>query len=97
MERVVKIVLLNGAIYHLVPKTGLEPVRPFERQILSLLRLPIPPLGHVSRLPRLDIAVVHFFLQDFEQRHPFRLVDSFAAIIAGFTNVTLHTSDVVIV
>ncbi len=31
------------ALYLLVGLTGVEPVRPFERQILSLVRLPIPP------------------------------------------------------
>ena len=30
----------------LVPRTGIEPAHPCERQILSLLRLPIPPPGH---------------------------------------------------
>ena len=30
----------------LVPRTGIEPAHPCERQILSLLRLPIPPSGH---------------------------------------------------
>jgi hypothetical protein len=29
----------------LVPTKGIEPSRPCERQILSLLRLPIPPHG----------------------------------------------------
>jgi hypothetical protein len=29
-----------------VPGTGIEPAHPCERQILSLLRLPIPPPGH---------------------------------------------------
>jgi hypothetical protein len=29
----------------LVPETGIEPAHPCERQILSLLRLPIPPPG----------------------------------------------------
>jgi hypothetical protein len=29
----------------MVPKTGIEPVRPYEREILSLLCLPISPLG----------------------------------------------------
>ena len=29
----------------MVPKTGLEPVRPHGQRILSPLRLPIPPLG----------------------------------------------------
>jgi hypothetical protein len=28
-----------------VPGTGIEPAHPCERQILSLLRLPIPPSG----------------------------------------------------
>jgi len=28
-----------------VPRTGIEPAHPCERQILSLLRLPIPPSG----------------------------------------------------
>lgn len=31
----------------LVPEAGLEPARPCGQQILSLARLPIPPLGHV--------------------------------------------------
>lgn len=30
-----------------VPGTGIEPAHPCERQILSLLRLPIPPSGQV--------------------------------------------------
>ena len=33
---------LKGGI---VPGTGIEPAHPCERQILSLLRLPIPPPG----------------------------------------------------
>ncbi len=28
-----------------VPETGIEPAHPYGRQILSLLRLPIPPPG----------------------------------------------------
>ena len=31
-----------------VPGTGIEPAHPCERQILSLLRLPIPPSGLIS-------------------------------------------------
>lgn len=31
-----------------VPGTGIEPAHPCERQILSLLRLPIPPPGHYN-------------------------------------------------
>ena len=31
----------------LVPRTGIEPAHPCERQILSLLRLPIPPSGRL--------------------------------------------------
>ena len=34
----------------MVPGTGLEPVRPLGRRILSPLRLPIPPSRHVSQL-----------------------------------------------
>ena len=34
----------------MVPKAGLEPARPERQQILSLLRLPIPPLGQVKEL-----------------------------------------------
>ena len=30
----------------MVPEVGLEPTRPFGHQILSLARLPIPPLRH---------------------------------------------------
>ncbi len=32
----------------LVRKRGLEPLRPFDHQILNLARLPIPPLSHIS-------------------------------------------------
>ena len=31
----------------LVPEVGVEPTRPFGQRILSPLRLPIPPLGHL--------------------------------------------------
>jgi hypothetical protein len=34
---------IQKAALSLVPRTGLEPVRGCPRQILSLLRLPIPP------------------------------------------------------
>jgi len=33
----------------MVPQEGLEPPHPCEYQILSLARLPVPPLGHASR------------------------------------------------
>ena len=32
-----------------VPEIGIEPIHPCEWQILSLLRLPIPPPGHCQR------------------------------------------------
>ena len=32
-----------------MPRTGIEPARSCERQILSLLRLPIPPPGHSQK------------------------------------------------
>jgi site-specific DNA recombinase len=35
----------NSELSTLVPRTGIEPAHPCERQILSLLRLPIPPPG----------------------------------------------------
>ena len=35
----------NSELSNLVPRTGIEPAHPCERQILSLLRLPIPPSG----------------------------------------------------
>jgi hypothetical protein len=38
----------------LVPTVGLEPTLPFGKQILSLLRLPIPP----RRLPPIDGLIV---------------------------------------
>ena len=41
----------NGALQVgicLVPRRGLEPPRPCERQHLKLVRLPIPPPGHRS-------------------------------------------------
>lgn len=35
-----------NAIKSMVPKAGIEPARSLNRQILSLLRLPISPLRH---------------------------------------------------
>jgi hypothetical protein len=40
----------DGRYKQLVPRRGLEPPRPFERQILSLVRLPIPPPGLVLHI-----------------------------------------------
>ncbi len=37
----------------MVPSARLELARPYERQILSLLRLPIPPRGHRLNTPYL--------------------------------------------
>lgn len=34
----------------LVPGTGIEPVRPFDREILSLLCLPISPPGRIEKV-----------------------------------------------
>src|SRR5919107_1404108 len=34
----------------MVPRRGLEPPRPCERQHLKLVRLPIPPPGHGKRM-----------------------------------------------
>jgi hypothetical protein len=40
-----KAILKRLPEFELVPETGIEPAHPCERQILSLLRLPIPPPG----------------------------------------------------
>ena len=37
-----------------IPSTGPEPVQPKGREILSLLRLPIPPQWHVARIVQQD-------------------------------------------
>ena len=47
----------------MVPRRGLEPPRPFERQNLNLVRLPIPPPGLKANLhkeswpPLFDIII----------------------------------------
>ena len=38
-----------------VPETGIEPAHPCERQILSLLRLPIPPPGPIVKNWKFDV------------------------------------------
>ena len=38
----------------MVPETGIEPVRPLGREILSLLCLPVSPLGQRVRVPVLQ-------------------------------------------
>ena len=46
----------------LVPRRGLEPPRPCERQHLKLVRLPIPPSGHgwlTARLRRAGVGAGH--------------------------------------
>ena len=42
-----KSVIIQGVKKEVVPAPGLEPGRPFEQRILSPLRLPIPPSGHL--------------------------------------------------
>lgn len=37
----------------MVPGTGIEPAHPCERQILSLLRLPIPPPGQEEKINKI--------------------------------------------
>ena len=44
----------------MVPLTGLEPVRPYEQQILSLLWLPITPQRHSENL--LTIQIQNYYL-----------------------------------
>jgi hypothetical protein len=43
----------------MVPEEGLEPPSPGGRKILSLLRLPVPPLGHVVRISQLSRQAPH--------------------------------------
>ena len=50
---------------NLVPRAGIEPARPFSRQILSLLCLPIPPpglksykLSHIERAMTILISAI---------------------------------------
>ena len=38
----------NLQVYFMVPTPGLEPGRPYGQGILSPLRLPIPPSGHLN-------------------------------------------------
>jgi hypothetical protein len=47
-----------------VPRGGVEPPRSCERQILSLLRLPVPPSRHIS-----DLHVKHKVRCFFQQFH----------------------------
>ena len=44
---------LNG-----VPEIGIEPIRSCERQILSLLRLPVPPPGRWAAILRYSSQLV---------------------------------------
>ena len=39
---------MSRDFFKLVPGTGIEPVRVLPRKILSLVRLPIPPPGHLT-------------------------------------------------
>src|SRR3989344_1797697 len=32
-----------------VPEVGIEPTRPYGHKILSLARIPVPPLGHLKK------------------------------------------------
>jgi hypothetical protein len=45
-----------------VPGIGIEPIHPYERQILSLLRLPIPPPGPF--LKGCNITQLSYFVQN---------------------------------
>ena len=40
-----------------MPETGIEPVRGLARRILSPVRLPVPPLGHISHN---DLLLNHY-------------------------------------
>ena len=48
-----------NTVSFLVPGTGLEPVQPCDRGILSPLRLPIPPPGQTKTAPPLFASFTH--------------------------------------
>ncbi len=45
------------SILNCMPETGIEPVRGLARRILSPVRLPVPPLGHISHN---DLLLNHY-------------------------------------
>ena len=47
-KKALKVNTIKAFILFLVPTKGIEPSHPCEWQILSLLRLPIPPHGQLS-------------------------------------------------
>ncbi len=62
-----------------VPRTGIEPAHPCERQILSLLRLPIPPSGRVNY--QLSITNYELRITNYELRitnYELRIHNSFS-------------------
>ena len=51
-----------------LPMIGIEPIQDCSRQILSLLRLPIPPHRHYSypsRLEKLKQGMMHVNIEEF--------------------------------
>jgi hypothetical protein len=50
-----------------VPGTGIEPAHPCERQILSLLRLPIPPPGRSRIENEMGCNITAFLAQEFKK------------------------------
>ncbi len=60
---------------YVVPRKGLEPPQPYDRQHLKLVRLPISPPGHLAILPLIDFyecSLNYAYL--FEELHYYRLV-----------------------
>ena len=47
-KKALKVNTNKAFICKYVPRTGIEPAHPCERQILSLMRLPIPPSGQIQ-------------------------------------------------
>ena len=45
-------------IYILVPGAGVEPAHPYEREILSLLCLPISPPGRIAGLQQIAVRIL---------------------------------------
>ena len=64
----------------MVRKEGFEPPRPFGHKILSLARLPVPPLPHGGSI--LAVAAV-LFHRDFERRLTGRGLRLEGAVLAG--------------
>jgi hypothetical protein len=69
----------------MVPGRGLEPPRRCQRQHLKLVRLPIPPSGHVVGLASAAISVLGWALST--PIAPARQIGKFWRLIIGYRQV----------